>query len=258
MAIGWPRLQDMIRPIGHCIADRPIGSVTPSVNLITWIDHTTGACLAAPRARRSGLSHQGVEQGMRPSGGPSRNSTPGWRAAQFLPGPRQVAEQMDARREEIRDHQHARRTAGHAPAVPPWRCRARPARGSTPRRSDIASRGEPRGQLRADRRWPPGAGCRGRSEDDDWHGSVLELLSIAVQTNWRLGSLFGITNAARTGGGIGRVDPSDGLPDDLVEDQIIGAVLDLEVEPLRQLGHGGAPRVLGVDVHAGRAVDIGL
>ena len=37
----------------------------------------------------------------------------------------------------------------------------------------------------------------------------------------------------------GRVGAPDGLPDDLVEEQVVGAVLDLEVEPPRELGHGG-------------------
>src|SRR5208337_3159081 len=57
--------------------------------------------------------------------------------------------------------------------------------------------------------------------------------------------------------GHGRVDAADGLPDDLVEEQIIGTVLDFQVEPPGELGHGGTHRVLGVDVHAGRAVDVG-
>ena len=36
----------------------------------------------------------------------------------------------------------------------------------------------------------------------------------------------GTTNAARTGGGMGGVRALDGLPDDLVEDEVVGAVLD--------------------------------
>ena len=55
----------------------------------------------------------------------------------------------------------------------------------------------------------------------------------------------------------GRIDAPDGLPDDLVEEEVIGAVLDLEVEPLRELGHRGGRGVLGLDVDPGRAVDVG-
>src|SRR5271165_178315 len=38
--------------------------------------------------------------------------------AQFLPGPRQVSEQMDTGGEKVRHHQDMRRTAGRAPASP--------------------------------------------------------------------------------------------------------------------------------------------
>ena len=102
-------------------------------------------------------------RGWGPSGGPSRNSTPGMPPRQLVPGRRQVAQQVDARREEIRDHQDTRRPPVHAPRSPRRRCRARPARGSTPRRSDTAPPPRTAPPSRAGRRWPAGAGCRGRS-----------------------------------------------------------------------------------------------
>ncbi len=53
---------------------------------------------------------------------PQRRAEPeldtGVAPAQFLPGPRQVPEQVDTSGEKVRNHQDARRTAGRAPASP--------------------------------------------------------------------------------------------------------------------------------------------
>src|SRR5271165_2729163 len=53
---------------------------------------------------------------------PQRRAEPeldtGVALAEFLPGPRQVPEQVDTGGEKVRNHQHARRTAGRAPASP--------------------------------------------------------------------------------------------------------------------------------------------
>ena len=54
-----------------------------------------------------------------------------------------------------------------------------------------------------------------------------------------------------------RIGSLDGLPDDLVEEQIVGAVLDLQVEAHRDFGHGSPSRVPGVQVDTRRAMDVG-
>ena len=63
-----------------------------------------------------------------------------------------------------------------------------------------------------------------------------------------------MTNAARTGGGMIASVPFDGLPDDLVEEQVVSAILDLEIQALGDRGQRGIARVSGVHVDSRRAM----
>ena len=48
----------------------------------------------------------------------------------------------------------------------------------------------------------------------------------------------------------------DGLPDDLVEEKIVGAILNFQVKAHRNFGHGCPPRVSRVQVDPRRAMDV--
>ncbi len=67
-----------------------------------------------------------------------------------------------------------------------------------------------------------------------------------LMRRYRLGS----TKAARTGGGITASAPLTAFQMISLNSRVVGAVFDLEVEALRDVGHGRASRVPLVDVDA--------
>ena len=204
------------------------------------------------------LEDQLIEQGMRPERRAEPEVDMGVPGLKVVAGGGQVAEQVDAGREEVGDHQDPGGTACHAAVAAAGDIglgQLEEAR-LDDRILDPERRAEP--QAGAGRCWPrcrlPWAISRTATVSEDGCGSSLVVIVILIRNRASLRQHERRADRRRHG----RVGPLDRLPDDLVEHQVVGAVLDLQVRAAsRALGPQAVVVVLGLEVDPGRAVDVG-